>query len=128
MPATHLPSTFMTEVTVSRSAIMMISMVIFTVILLTVGWIASTHAEEKSIYTPIIHIDKEKGWILVSNSGAVFYVQASEAARPHIEKLPVSGLIDLVIEPQPNGPPIIKSWKLASGESTCKVFDGKSCK
>jgi hypothetical protein len=118
----------MTEVTVSRSGVMMISMVISAVILVTVGWIASASAEERSIYTPIIQIDKEKGWILVSNSGAVFYVQASEDARPHIEKLPVSGLIDLVIEPQPSGPPIIKSWKLASGDSTCKVFDGKSCK
>src|ERR1044071_5816608 len=91
-------------------------------------WPALADAEEKSIYTPIINIDKEKGWLLVSNSGAVFYVQASEAAKPHIEKLPVSGLIDLVIETQPTGPPIIKSWKLASGDSTCKVFDGTACK
>jgi len=91
-------------------------------------WIASAGAEEKSIYSPIIQIDKEKGRLLVSNSGAVFYVEASDAAKPHIEKLPVSGLIDLVIDTQSNGPPIIKSWKLASGDSSCKVFDGKDCK
>ena len=112
----------------NRRDILPICTIAFAMALPCVVWVGQTAAEERSIYTPIIHIDKEKGQVLVSNSGAVFYVQASEAAKPHIEKLPVSGLIDLVIETQPNGPPVIKSWKLASGDSTCKVFDGKSCK
>ena len=103
------------------------AMIVWGIVLLCSGGIAQAGAEETSIYSPIIQIDKEKGQLLVSNSGAVFYVQASEAAKPHIEKLPLSGLIDLVLETQPNGPPIIKSWKLKSGESACKVFDGKAC-
>jgi hypothetical protein len=90
--------------------------------------VVSAGAEEKSYYSPIIQIDKEKGWVVISNSGAVFAVQASEAAKPHLEKLPLSGLIDIVVDTQPEGPPIIKSWKLASGDSSCKVFDGKTCK
>ena len=112
----------------NRRDILSICAVVFAVILPCLVEVPGAAAEERSIYTPIIQVDKEQGRLLVSNSGAVFYVQASDAAKPHIEKLPVSGLIDLVIETQPNGPPVIKSWKLASGESSCKVFDGKACK
>lgn len=96
--------------------------------LLCLTWVAPAGAEERSIYSPIIQIDKEKGWLIVSNSGAVFAVEASEAARPHLEKLPVSGLIDIVVEVRPGAPPLLKSWKVASGESSCKIFDGKTCK
>jgi len=113
---------------VNRCQALITPTVFFGVALLCFAWIAPAGAEEKSIYTPIIQIDKEKGQLLISNSGAVFYVQAGEAAKPHLEKLPLSGLIDIVIETQASGPPIIKSWKLASGDSTCKVFDGQACK
>lgn len=112
----------------NRRDILSICAVVFAVILPYLVGVSRAAAEERSIYTPIIQIDKEQGRLLVSNSGAVFYVQASDAAKPHIDKLPVSGLIDLVIETQQNGPPVIKSWKLASGDSSCKVFDGKTCK
>ncbi|MBM4124676.1 MAG: hypothetical protein FJ246_06960 [Nitrospira sp.] len=85
-------------------------------------------AESKSIYSPIIFVDKEKGYIVVSSSGAVFEVEASEAAKPHLDKLPASGMIDLVVELRPGNAPLIKTWKLAAGESSCKIFDGKTCK
>lgn len=103
---------------------------ICTILVIALTWcarVAQVWAEEKSIYTPIIQIDKEKGRMLVSNSGAVFYVEASEAAKPHLEKLPLSGMIDIVFETRESAPPLIKSWKLKSGESTCKIFDGKAC-
>ncbi|HET8563223.1 MAG TPA: hypothetical protein VFM35_05055, partial [Candidatus Binatia bacterium] len=58
----------------------------------------------------------------------VFAVEASEAAKPHLDKLPISGMIDLVVELRGENPPLIKSWKLAAGESSCKIFDGQSCK
>jgi hypothetical protein len=85
-------------------------------------------AEDKSIFSPLIHVDKEQGYIIVSADGKVFPVQASDAAKPHLDKLPVSGMIDIVVELRQGGPPLLKTWKVAGGESACKVFDGKSCK
>ena len=108
--------------------VLSLGLILFTVALICLTWVVSAGAEEKSIYSPIIQIDKEKGWLVVSSSGAVFPVEASEAAKPHLDKLPISGMIDIVVETRPNGPPLLKSWKLASGESSCKTFDGKACK
>jgi hypothetical protein len=73
-------------------------------------------------------VDKEKGYIVVSNSGAVFGVEVPEAAKPHLDKLPVSGMLDIVVELRPGNSPLLKTWKLAAGDSACKVFDGKTCK
>jgi len=101
----------------------------FVVILLAV--VVSTlpvRAEDKSFYSPIIHVDKEKGVIVVSNSGKVFAVEVPELARPHLEKLPVSGMIDIVVEMRDDNAPLLKTWKVAGGESSCKQFDGKTCK
>lgn len=85
-------------------------------------------AEDKSFYSPIVHVDKEKGFIVVSNSGKVFAVEVPETARPHLEKLPVSGMIDIVVEMRDDKAPLLKTWKLAGGDSSCKHFDGKTCK
>jgi hypothetical protein len=55
-------------------------------------------------------------------------VEASDAARPHFSKLPPAGMIEIVVEMRGgNSPPLLKSWRLASGDSTCRVFDGTSC-
>jgi hypothetical protein len=91
-------------------------------------WTHPAAAEDKSIYSPIIFVDKEKGYIVVSNSGAVFGVEVPEAAKPHLDKLPVSGMLDIVMEMRPGNAPLLKSWKLAAGDSACKVFDGQKCK
>lgn len=84
--------------------------------------------KQGSFYSPIIRVVPDKGFIMISTNGGVLWVRASEAALPHIGKLPVGGLLDIVVEFQgkPN-PPIIKSWKLASGGSACNVFDGTTC-
>jgi hypothetical protein len=92
------------------------------------GWTGSARAEEKSYYSPIIFVDKEKGYIVISNSGAVFGVEVAPEARQHLDKLPPSGLIDIVVETRPGNAPLVKRWKIASGESSCKIFDGKNCK
>ena len=85
-------------------------------------------AEEKSFYSPVIHIDKDNHRILISTLGAVFWIDVPEVARPHMEKLPVSGLVDFVVEMRGNGQlPLLKSWKVKSGESDCMYFDGKAC-
>jgi hypothetical protein len=85
-------------------------------------------AEDKSIYSPIILVDKQKGFILVSSDAGVLAVEASEAAKPHLGKLPPSGMIDIVVELRPGNAPLLKTWKLMAGESDCKHFDGKNCR
>lgn len=85
-------------------------------------------AAEKSYYSPIIHVDIENSRILISTLGSVFWVEVPAEARPHLEKLPLSGLADIVVETREGQPPLLKSWKIKSGESTCLNFDGKTCK
>ena len=102
--------------------------IIFLAVTIALCWLGPAGAEEKSFYSPIIYVDKEKGYIVISNSGAVFGVEVAPEAKQHLAKLPPSGLIDIVVEMRPNKPPLVKRWKLAGGESACKVFDGKTCK
>jgi hypothetical protein len=86
-------------------------------------------AEDRSFYSPVIYIDKEKGQILISTSATVFYIEVPDEAKPHMEKLPISGLVDFVVEMRGEDKlPLIKSWKVKSGESTCMYFNGKECK
>ena len=80
-------------------------------------------AEDKSFYSPVIQIDKNNHRILISTLGSVFYIDVPEVAQPHMEKLPISGLVDFVVEM-----PLLKTWKVKSGESTCMYFNGKECK
>jgi hypothetical protein len=87
-----------------------------------------SYAQERSIHSPILHVNVDKGWLTVDANGIVT-VEASEAARPHLAKLPEAGMIEIVVEMRgTRSPPLLKRWKLTSGESTCRVFDGTSCK
>lgn len=99
-----------------------------TLFALLLGSSGRVYAETKSFYSPIIYVDQEKGYIVISNSGAVFGIEASPEAKPHLDKLPVSGLIDVVVELRPNAAPMIKRWKVAAGETSCRIFDGKQCR
>ena len=86
-------------------------------------------AEEKSFYSPIISIDGEKHRILISTLGSVFWIDVPDAAKPHLEKLPISGLADFVVEMRQSGQaPLLKTWKVKSGETSCIYFDGSTCK
>ena len=86
-------------------------------------------AEDKSFYSPVIQVDTENHRVLISTFGSVFWIDAPDAAKPHLEKLPVSGLVDFVVEMRGNEQaPLLKTWKVKSGESSCKQFDGKACK
>ena len=86
-------------------------------------------AEDKSFYSPVIYIGFKNHRILISKLGGVFYIDVPEAARPHMDKLPISGLVDFVVEMRgENDMPVIKTWKVKSGESACKYFNGKECK
>jgi hypothetical protein len=86
-------------------------------------------AEEKGYYAPVIFVDKEKNLIFIADSGgAVFGIEISEAAKPHIDKLPVGTLADFVVEVRPGQPPLLKTWKVPVGDMACKFFDGKTCR
>ncbi|ULA65747.1 MAG: conserved exported protein of unknown function [Nitrospira sp.] len=90
---------------------------------------SQSHAEDKSYYSPVITIDTENHRILISKLGGVFYIDVPEVARPHMEKLPISGLVDFVVDMRGEGEmPLVKTWKVKSGESTCMFFNGKECK
>lgn len=102
--------------------------IMFLAVMIGIAWAGAAAAEERSYYSPIIYVDAEKGFIVISNSGAVFGVEVEPDAKQHLTKLPQSGLIDIVVEIRPNNAPLVKRWKLASGESSCKIFDGKTCK
>ena len=91
--------------------------------------VTQVFAEDRSFYSPVIYIDKEQSQILISTSARVFYIEVPDAAKPHMEKLPLSGLVDFVVEMRgENQRPLIKTWKVKSGESHCMYFDGKECK
>jgi hypothetical protein len=91
-------------------------------------WASLSVAEDRSIFSPIIHVDAAKGLLVVSVDNAVIAVEGTEAAKPHMSKLPVGGMIDIVVEIRSAQPPLLKTWKVAAGESTCKHFDGTTCK
>ncbi len=114
----------------SRFHQFIISLLAFLIISMTALGFAFTDEPGKqgSFYSPIIRVVPDKGFIMISTNGGILWIRASEAAFPHIGKLPVGGLLDVVVEFQgkPN-PPIIKSWKLASGNSKCDIFDGTTC-
>jgi hypothetical protein len=86
-------------------------------------------AEDKSFYSPVIQVDTENHRVLISTFGSVFWIDAPDAAKPHIEKLPISGLVDFIVEIRGNEQaPLLKTWKVKSGETSCMYFDGKTCK
>ena len=86
-------------------------------------------AEEKSFYSPVIRVDTENHRILISTSGSVFWIDVPDPAKPHLEKPPISGLADFVVEMRENGQaPLLKTWKVKSGETSCTYFDGKTCR
>jgi hypothetical protein len=97
--------------------------------LLASGIPGASYAEEKSFYSPVIYIDIEHHRILISQLGSVFYIDVPEMARPHMEKLPVSGLVDFVVDWKGDDQmSVLKTWKVKSGDSTCMHFNGKECK
>lgn len=108
-----------------RTSVFILSSFLF----LIVSSVTTASAEDKSFYSPVIYIDKENHRVLISTLGSVFYIEVPEVAQPHMEKLPISGLVDFVVEMRGEGKaPLIKTWKVKSGESTCMYFNGKECK
>jgi hypothetical protein len=86
-------------------------------------------AEDKSFYSPVIQVDVDTHRVLISTLGGIFWIDVPDTAKPHIEKLPISGLVDFVVEMRADGQaPLLKTWKVKSGETSCLYFDGKTCR
>lgn len=103
--------------------------VMFLACLLSLIHLGTGYAADKSYYSPVIYVDVENHRILISELGGVFYIDVPDVARPHMDKLPISGLVDFVVEVRgENEIPVLKTWKVKSGESTCMYFNGKECK
>ncbi len=86
-------------------------------------------ADDRSYFSPIIDVDAKRGFLFISSDSGIVIVKAGDAAMPHLKKLPIMGMIDLVAEVKPGHKVVyLKSWKVVAGESDCMVFDGKQCK
>ena len=105
-----------------------IAVAFIALMLLIISAPLQASAEEKAYYSPVIHVDKENNRILISTLGSVFWVEVPDAAKPHLDTLPVSGLADFVVEMRPGQAPLLKTWKFASGDTPCKYFDGQNCR
>ena len=107
---------------------LIITSAFFLFLLLGISSQHHTLAEDKSYYSPVIHVDKENSRILISTLGSVFWVEVPDEAKPHLDKLPVSGLADFVVEMRPGQAPLLKTWKFPTADMACKHFDGKACR
>ncbi len=108
-----------------------IGMILGLALVLQTGTVVFSEASTslKSYYSPIVRLEPDKGFFLITTDSGIQWIQVAEEVKPHLKTLQVGDMIDVVVELRPdNIPPILKSWKLARSESPCKIFDGQSCK
>ena len=89
---------------------------------------AQQPGQVKSYYSPIVRLEPDKGFLLITTDSGILWVQVEDIVKPHLRELGVGDMIDVTVQFRPdNLPPILKSWKLAQSGSPCKIFDGKTC-
>jgi hypothetical protein len=82
----------------------------------------------KSYYSPIVRLEADKGYFLITTNSGIQWVQVEDAVREHLKTLEVGDMIDVVVELRPDPvPPLLKSWKLARSASPCKVLKEQTC-
>lgn len=82
----------------------------------------------KSYYSPIVRLEADKGYFLVTTDSGIQWIQVEDVAKPHLKTLAVGDMIDIVVEVRPDpAPPLLKTWKLARSDSPCIVFNGQTC-
>jgi len=82
----------------------------------------------KSYYSPIVRLEADKGYFLITTNSGIQWVQVKEAVKEHLKTLEVGDMIDVVVELRPDPvPPLLKSWKLARSASPCKVLKDQTC-
>lgn len=102
---------------------------ILLILFIQPSWVfAQQPGQVKSYYSPIVRLEPEKGFLLITTDSGILWIQVEESVKPHIETLGVGDMIDVTVQFRPdNLPPILLKWKLARSESPCKIFDGKTC-
>ena len=82
----------------------------------------------KSYYSPIVRLEPDKGYFLITTDSGIQWIQVEDSVKEHLKTLEVGDMIDVVVQIRPDDvPPLLKSWKLARSASPCKVFNGKTC-
>ena len=82
----------------------------------------------KSYYSPIVRLEADKGYFLITTNSGIQWIQVEDAVKEHLKTLEVGDMIDVVVELRPDPvPPLLKSWKLARSASPCKVLKGQNC-
>ena len=82
----------------------------------------------KSYYSPIVRLEADKGYFLITTNSGIQWIQVEDAVKEHLKTLEVGDMIDVVVELRPDPvPPLLKSWKLARSASPCKVLKGQTC-
>ena len=97
-------------------------------ILTSASVFAETASSLKSYYSPIVRLEADKGYFLITTNSGIQWVQVEGAAKEHLKTLEVGDMIDIVVQLRPEpAPPLLKTWKLARSASPCTVFDGQTC-
>lgn len=82
----------------------------------------------KSYYSPIVRLEADKGYFLITTNSGIQWVQVVDPVKEHLKTLAVGDMIDIVVQLRPDPvPPLLKSWKLARSASPCKVLKGQTC-
>ncbi len=82
----------------------------------------------KSYYSPIVRLEADKGYFLITTNSGIQWVQVEDSAKEHLKTLEVGDMIDIVVQLRPEpAPPLLKTWKLARSASPCTVFNGQTC-
>lgn len=98
------------------------------VMLTSVPVFAETASSLKSYYSPIVRLEADKGYFLITTNSGIQWVQVEGPGKEHLKNLEVGDMIDIVVQLRPEpAPPLLKTWKLARSASSCIVFDGQTC-
>ena len=98
------------------------------IIITSVPAFAEATPKLKSYYSPIVRLEPDKGYFLITTSSGIQWVQVEDPVKEHLKTLEVGDMIDVVVQLRPDPvPPLLKSWKLARSASPCKIFNGQTC-
>jgi hypothetical protein len=105
------------------------SLIVLTLLFQTsVPVFADASTSLKSYYSPIVRLEPDKGYFLITTDSGIQWIQVEDPVKEHLKTLDVGDMIDVVVEIRPdNVPPLLKSWKLARSASPCKVLKGQTC-
>ncbi len=97
-------------------------------VLSTTPVFAETASSLKSYYSPIVRLEADKGYFLITTNSGIQWIQVEGPGKEHLKTLEVGDMIDVVVQLRPEpAPPLLKTWKLARSASPCIVFNGQTC-